>query len=152
MAEVGPAKKIPPLIQPRLEVASKHRRSFPRHGVGEVIRRERRTGGSGRGADTPVHVVGTQGVANRTSEEPMTPEVHHRIGSVTKTFTISLLLQAEAKGLLSLNDTIKQYVEGVPNGDKITRWAQERACSHQNSRPSGWTRSSVTCHRSTSRR
>src|SRR3954471_8997768 len=34
------------------------------------------------------------GVADRTtSKEPMTPDVHHRIGSVTKTFTISLLLQ-----------------------------------------------------------
>src|SRR3712207_4935397 len=46
------------------------------------------------------------GVADRTSEEPMTPGVHHRIGSVTKTFTISLLLQAAAEGLLSLDDTI----------------------------------------------
>src|SRR5919112_5101587 len=34
------------------------------------------------------------GVADRTSEEPMTPEVYHRIGSVTKTFTATLLLQA----------------------------------------------------------
>jgi D-alanyl-D-alanine carboxypeptidase len=59
-------------------------------------------------------------VAGRTSEEPMTPDVHHRIGSVTKTFTISLLLQAAAEGLLSLDDTIDQYVDGVPNGDKIT--------------------------------
>jgi CubicO group peptidase (beta-lactamase class C family) len=29
----------------------------------------------------------------------MTPDVHHRIGSVTKTFTISLLLLAAAEGL-----------------------------------------------------
>jgi D-alanyl-D-alanine carboxypeptidase len=58
------------------------------------------------------------GVADRTSGEPMTPDVHHRIGSITKTFTITLLLQAE--GLLSLDDTIDRYVEGVPNGDKIT--------------------------------
>ena len=60
------------------------------------------------------------GVADRTSEEPMTPEVYHRIGSVTKTFTISLLLQAEAEGLLSLDDTIDHYIKGVPNGDEIT--------------------------------
>jgi D-alanyl-D-alanine carboxypeptidase len=64
--------------------------------------------------------IETRGVADRTSEEPMTPEVHHRIGSVTKTFTISLLLQAEAEGLLSLDDTIDRYIEGVPNGDEIT--------------------------------
>jgi D-alanyl-D-alanine carboxypeptidase len=60
------------------------------------------------------------GVADRASKEPMTPEVYQRIGSVTKTFTITLLLQAEDEGLLSLDDTIDQYVEGVPNGDKIT--------------------------------
>jgi D-alanyl-D-alanine carboxypeptidase len=60
------------------------------------------------------------GVADRTSEEPMTPDVHHRIGSVTKTFTSSLLLQAEAEELLSLDDKIDRYVEGVPNGDSIT--------------------------------
>ena len=60
------------------------------------------------------------GVANRASEEPMTPEMYHRAGSVTKTFTATLLLQAEAKGLLSLDDTIDQYVKGVPNGDEIT--------------------------------
>jgi D-alanyl-D-alanine carboxypeptidase len=60
------------------------------------------------------------GVADRTSEEPMTPDVHHRIGSVTKTFTINVLLQATAEGLLSLDDTIDQYYEGVPNGDEIT--------------------------------
>jgi D-alanyl-D-alanine carboxypeptidase len=60
------------------------------------------------------------GVADRASGESMTPEVHHRIGSVTKTFTATLLLQAEAEGLLSLDDTIDQYVKGVPNGDKIT--------------------------------
>jgi D-alanyl-D-alanine carboxypeptidase len=60
------------------------------------------------------------GVADRTSKESMTPDVHHRIGSVTKPFTISLLLQAVDEGLLSLDDTIDRYVEGVPNGDKIT--------------------------------
>ncbi len=64
--------------------------------------------------------IETLGVADRTSEEPMTPDVHHRIGSATKTFTISLLLQAADEGLLSLDDTIDRYIEGVPNGDEIT--------------------------------
>jgi D-alanyl-D-alanine carboxypeptidase len=60
------------------------------------------------------------GVADRASGESMTPEMHHRIGSVTKTFTATLLLQTADEELLSLDDTIDQYVEGVPNGDKIT--------------------------------
>jgi D-alanyl-D-alanine carboxypeptidase len=64
--------------------------------------------------------VGTLGVADLASEEPMTADVHQRIGSVNKTFTVSLLLQAAADGLLSLDDTIDQYVEDVPNGDEIT--------------------------------
>src|ERR671921_2073540 len=64
--------------------------------------------------------IRAKGVADRASEEPMTPEMYHRAGSVTKTFTATLLLQAEAKGLLSLDDTIDQYVKGVPNGDEIT--------------------------------
>jgi D-alanyl-D-alanine carboxypeptidase len=42
--------------------------------------------------------VETRGVADLSSEEPMTPDVYHRIGSVTKTFTATLLLQAEAEG------------------------------------------------------
>src|SRR5215207_8434623 len=64
--------------------------------------------------------VQAMGVADRATGEPMTPEVHHRIGSVTKTFTATLLLKAADEGLLSLDDTIDQYVKGVPNGDEIT--------------------------------
>jgi CubicO group peptidase (beta-lactamase class C family) len=64
--------------------------------------------------------VRAMGVADRATKEPMTPEVHHRIGSVTKTFTATLLLQAADEGLLSLDDPIDKYVKGVPNGDKIT--------------------------------
>ena len=64
--------------------------------------------------------VGTLGVADLSSEEPMSADMHQRIGSVTKTFTVSLLLQAAADGLLSLDDTIDRYVENVPNGDEIT--------------------------------
>ncbi len=64
--------------------------------------------------------MGTLGVADLSSEEPMAADVHQRIGSVNKTFTVSLLLQAAAEGFLSLDDTIDQYIEDVPNGDEIT--------------------------------
>ena len=64
--------------------------------------------------------VETRGVADLDSEEPMSADVHHRIGSVTKTFTISLLLQAADEGLLSLNDTLDSYIEGIPNDEEIT--------------------------------
>jgi D-alanyl-D-alanine carboxypeptidase len=68
--------------------------------------------------------VGTLGVGDLASEEPMSAEVHQRIGSVTKTFTVSLLLQAAADGLLSLDDTIDRYVEASLTGmrSRCARW------------------------------
>jgi D-alanyl-D-alanine carboxypeptidase len=64
--------------------------------------------------------VSTLGVANKASGKPMRADMHHRIGSITKTFTATLLLRAAAEGRLSLDDIIDQYVKGVPNGDEIT--------------------------------
>ena len=48
---------------------------------------------------------------------PMTADVHQRIGSVTKTFTVTALLQLAEQGKLSLDDPIEKYVPGMPNGD-----------------------------------
>lgn len=48
---------------------------------------------------------------------PMTADVHQRIGSVTKTFTVTALLQLAERGELSLDDPIEQYVPGMPNGE-----------------------------------
>ena len=83
-----------------------------------------------RDSATPGLVVGVQtpegswvkalGTANRRSLRPMKATMHHRIGSVTKTFMGTLLMQLAADHELSLNDTIDQYVDGVPNGDEIT--------------------------------
>ena len=64
--------------------------------------------------------VSELGVANKASGQPMRADMHHRVGSFTKTFTATLLLKADAEGLLSLDDTIDQYIKGVPNGDEIT--------------------------------
>ena len=81
-------------------------------------------------AETPGVIVGVQtphgtwkkgyGVADPATGAPMEPGMHTRIGSVTKTFTGTLLLQLAEAGRLSLDDTIDAYVEGIPNGDRIT--------------------------------
>jgi D-alanyl-D-alanine carboxypeptidase len=47
----------------------------------------------------------------------MSAVVHQRIGSVTKTFTVTALLQLAEQGKLSLDDPIEKYVPGMPNGD-----------------------------------
>jgi D-alanyl-D-alanine carboxypeptidase len=50
----------------------------------------------------------------------MSVDDHHRIGSVTKTFTGTAILQLVDQGRISLSDPISAYVEGVPSGDEIT--------------------------------
>ena len=60
------------------------------------------------------------GEADLASGSPMTVDDFIRVGSITKTFTSSLVLQLVEAGDLSLDDTIDEYVEGVPNGDQIT--------------------------------
>ncbi|MGW7455521.1 serine hydrolase domain-containing protein [Streptomyces sp. NPDC054787] len=60
------------------------------------------------------------GVADKATGAPMTSDLHVRIGSETKTFTVTALLRLVDQGKLSLDDHIGTYVTGVPNGDRIT--------------------------------
>ncbi|MFE5215475.1 MULTISPECIES: serine hydrolase domain-containing protein [unclassified Streptomyces] len=60
------------------------------------------------------------GVADKASGRKMTPDLFMRIGSETKTFTVTALLQLADQGKVGLDDPIGRYVDGVPNGDRIT--------------------------------
>ncbi|MEU6210075.1 serine hydrolase domain-containing protein [Streptomyces sp. NPDC004311] len=60
------------------------------------------------------------GVADKATGAPMTPGLYMRIGSETKTFTVTALLQLVDDGLVRLDDPIGKYVDGVPGGDRIT--------------------------------
>jgi len=60
------------------------------------------------------------GVADPATGEPMEVGVHTRVGSVTKPFTATLVLQLAEEGRLSLEDPIGDYVPGIPHGDQIT--------------------------------
>ncbi|MFI8962846.1 serine hydrolase domain-containing protein [Streptomyces sp. NPDC053493] len=60
------------------------------------------------------------GVADKATRQRMTPVVNQRIGSVTKTFTVTALLELVDQDKLGLDDPIGKYVSGVPNGDRIT--------------------------------
>lgn len=81
-------------------------------------------------ASTPGAVVGVSspegtwtaayGVAAPATGEPMEVGVRTRIGSVTKPFTATLILQLAEEGQLSLEDPIADYVQGIPNGEDIT--------------------------------
>jgi D-alanyl-D-alanine carboxypeptidase len=60
------------------------------------------------------------GVQDLDTGEPMTPELFMRIGSNTKSFTTTAVLQLVDQGRIGLDDPIETYVPGVPNGDEIT--------------------------------
>lgn len=60
------------------------------------------------------------GFADPDKKTPMKVGMFTRIGSVTKTYTGTVLMHLVENGLLSLDDRIGQYVSGIPNGDKIT--------------------------------
>ncbi|MCY0927061.1 serine hydrolase [Streptomyces sp. H27-H1] len=60
------------------------------------------------------------GVADKATGAPMTDSLNMRIGSETKTFTVTALLKLVDDGKIGLGDPIGKYVDGVPNGDRIT--------------------------------
>ena len=60
------------------------------------------------------------GLADPATNTPMEVGMHTRIGSITKTFTVTLLLQLAEEGKVSLDDAIEKYIPGVPNGDRVT--------------------------------
>ncbi|WP_406445136.1 beta-lactamase family protein [Streptomyces sp. NBC_00631] len=60
------------------------------------------------------------GVANKATGQQMSPDLYMRIGSETKTFTVTAVLQLVDQGRVSLDDPVGKYFDGVPNGDRIT--------------------------------
>ncbi|RQS40478.1 serine hydrolase [Burkholderia sp. Bp8990] len=60
------------------------------------------------------------GTAVRGTNSPIPTNAHFRIGSVTKTWTGTVILQLVQEGRLRLTDHVSQYVGNVPNGDTIT--------------------------------
>ena len=60
------------------------------------------------------------GVADKATRAPMKTDFYSRIGSVTKTFTVTAILQLADQGKLGLDDSIAEFVDGVPLGNRIT--------------------------------
>ncbi|MGW2647642.1 serine hydrolase domain-containing protein [Streptomyces sp. NPDC001393] len=58
----------------------------------------------------------TAGVGDRPTGEPRSTADRYRVGSITKTFVATVLLQLEAEGRLSLDDTVEKWLPGVVHG------------------------------------
>lgn len=61
------------------------------------------------------------GVADLETGRRMRPGLHYRIGSITKSFVATVVLQLVGEGRLSLDDGVERWLPGVlPYGDQVT--------------------------------
>ena len=68
---------------------------------------------------------GAAGLANGETQTPLSPTDRFRIYSITKTFTAVLVLQLVDEGVLSLDDTVTEWLDDpavarIPNVEQIT--------------------------------
>ncbi|WP_405613898.1 serine hydrolase domain-containing protein [Streptomyces sp. NBC_00076] len=59
----------------------------------------------------------TAGVGDLRTGKPRSPQDHYRAGSITKTFVVTVLLQLEAQGRLSLDDRVEKWLPGLVRGN-----------------------------------
>jgi D-alanyl-D-alanine carboxypeptidase len=73
--------------------------------------------GAASGDDDVVIVASGDAVLG---SEPMTTDAAFHIGSMTKLFTAALIMQLDQEGVLSLDDTIEQWLPAAPNASTVT--------------------------------
>lgn len=70
--------------------------------------------------DKNIHYEKAFGLAERSTQKPLKVNNLFRIGSVSKTFTITTLLQLVDEGLVSLTDTLSKFYPNYPKSNKVT--------------------------------
>jgi CubicO group peptidase (beta-lactamase class C family) len=61
------------------------------------------------------------GSADYDEDRAATPDTQYRVGSITKTFTATAIMQLRDDGLLDLDDRLEQHLDGVANGTPTLR-------------------------------
>jgi CubicO group peptidase (beta-lactamase class C family) len=64
---------------------------------------------------------GAVGVADYDAGLEATPGTQYRIGSITKTFTATAIMQLRDAGALALDDRLEQHLDGIENGSPTIR-------------------------------
>lgn len=65
-------------------------------------------------------VTATYGTTERGGGRPVSVDDHVRVGSNTKTWTATVILELAQEGTLAVTDPVSKYRPDVPNGDNIT--------------------------------
>jgi D-alanyl-D-alanine carboxypeptidase len=61
---------------------------------------------------------GAAGVADVAAGRPVTPDMRHRVGSITKTFTAAAVLQEAEAGQIGLDTPISHYLPHLVSGER----------------------------------
>jgi CubicO group peptidase (beta-lactamase class C family) len=64
---------------------------------------------------------GAAGTANYAEDRVATPDTQYRIGSITKTFTATAIMQLRDAGALDLDDRLDRHISGIANGAPTLR-------------------------------
>ncbi|OKI46449.1 serine hydrolase domain-containing protein [Streptomyces sp. MJM1172] len=62
--------------------------------------------------------TGATGFADVDTRRPATPDMRHRVGSITKTFTATAVLQQSARGRIGLDRPVGDYLPGLVPGER----------------------------------
>ncbi|EST35579.1 hypothetical protein N566_17575 [Streptomycetaceae bacterium MP113-05] len=96
--------------------AAARRHAPTQQAMEELVERARVPGALARAEDTAGVWRGEAGVADRVTGRIRRPGDRFRIGSITKTFVATVLLQLEAEGRLDLDDPVSVHLPGVLHG------------------------------------
>jgi D-alanyl-D-alanine carboxypeptidase len=123
VALLAGALALPFAIAPSSAGAFTHAQRASFHKAVAVEKRRDRYPGMVVGVWSKGHgsFVTTPGLA-RIGKHPrgVTPETSFRVGSLTKTFTATLILRLVQEGKLRLGDHLSSFVGGIPNGGQIS--------------------------------
>ncbi|MCX4524446.1 MULTISPECIES: serine hydrolase [unclassified Streptomyces] len=62
--------------------------------------------------------TGATGFADVDTRRPTRPDMRHRVGSITKTFTATAVLQQSARGRIALDRPVGDYLPGLVPGER----------------------------------
>lgn len=78
---------------------------------------------------------GAAGVADVDTGRPVTPDLRHRVGSITKTFTAAAVLRLVDEGAITLDTPIGHYLPRLVPGDRGTAITVRMLINHTSGLP-----------------